>query len=103
MKKVRAVMDLPDSILALLKVDKDQLGPFIKRSLAAELYRESRALPWQSCGAGRGAKSKWEILLPLSVRGVPLNYTANDAEKGSLNAGSCAGKMISVSKSTLEM
>ena len=35
-------MDLPDSVLDLLKVDKDQLGPFIKRSLAVELYREGR-------------------------------------------------------------
>ena len=39
-KTVRTVMDLPDSVLALIKVDKDQLGPFIKRSLAVELYRE---------------------------------------------------------------
>ena len=30
---------MPGSILALIKVDRDQLGLYIKRSLAVELYR----------------------------------------------------------------
>lgn len=34
---VRTEVDLPGSVLALIKVDKKQLGPFIKRSLAVSL------------------------------------------------------------------
>jgi predicted HTH domain antitoxin len=80
MKTVRAVVDLPGSVLALIKVDNDQLGSFIKRSLAVELYREGR-LSLGKAAEQAGAKSKWEMLMLLRERGVPLDYTANDAEK----------------------
>jgi predicted HTH domain antitoxin len=80
MKTVRAVVDLPGSVLALIKVDKDQLGPFIKRSLAVDLYREGR-LSLGKAAELAGTKSKWEMLMLLSERGVPLDYTANDAKK----------------------
>lgn len=77
---VRAEVDLPVSVLALIKVDKEQLGPFIKRSLAVELYREGR-LSLGKAAELAGAKSKWEMLLHLSERGVPLDYTVEDAKK----------------------
>lgn len=80
MKTVRAVVDLPGSVLALIKVDKDQLGPFIKRTLAVELYREGN-LSLGKAAELAGTKSKWEMLMLLSVRGVPLDYTARDAKK----------------------
>ena len=80
MKTVRAVVDLPGSVLALIKVDKDQLGPFIKHSLAVELYRESR-LSLGKAAELAGTKSKWEMLMLLNESGVPLDYTADDAEK----------------------
>lgn len=57
MKIVRAEVDPPGSVLALIKVDKDQLGPFIKRSLAVELYREGR-LSLGKAAELAGAKSK---------------------------------------------
>jgi predicted HTH domain antitoxin len=79
MKTVRAVVDLPGSVLALIKVDNDQLGPFIKRSLAVDLFREGR-LSLGKATELAGAKSKWEMLMLLSERGVPLDYTADDAE-----------------------
>lgn len=79
MEMVRAEVDLPGSILALIKVDKDQLGSFIKRSLAVELYREGR-LSLGKAAELAGAKSKWEMLMLLNERGVPLDYTAEDAE-----------------------
>jgi len=44
-----------------------------------ELYREGK-LSLGKAAELAGAKSKWEMLL-LSVRGVPLDYTADDAEK----------------------
>jgi len=65
--------------MALIKVDKDQLGLFIKRSLAVELYREGR-LSLGKAAELAGIKSKWEMLMLLSERGVPLDYTADDAE-----------------------
>ncbi len=77
---VRAEVDLPGSVLALIKVDKDQLGPFIRRSLAVELYREGR-LSLGKAAELAGAKSKWEMLMLLSERGVSLDYTAIDAKK----------------------
>jgi predicted HTH domain antitoxin len=80
MKMVRAVVDLPGSVLARIKVDKDQRGPFIKRSLAVELYREGR-LSLGKAAELAGVKSKWEKLMLLSERGVSPDYTANDAEK----------------------
>ena len=80
MKTVQAVVDLPGSVLALIRVDKDELGPFIKRSLAVELYREGK-LSLGKAAELAGTKSKWEMLMLLSERGVPLDYTADDAEK----------------------
>jgi len=77
---VRAEVDIPGFVLGLIKVDGDQFGPFIKRSLAVELYREGR-LSLGKAAELAGAKSKWEMLMLLSERGVPLDYTAIDAEK----------------------
>jgi len=70
---------MPGSILALIKVDRDQLGPFIKRSLAVELYREGK-LSLGKAAELAGAKSKWEMLMLLNERGVPIDYTSEDAK-----------------------
>lgn len=64
---------------SLIKIDKDQLGPLIKRSLAVELYREGK-LSLGKAAELAGAKSKWEMLMLLSERGVTQDYTAEDAE-----------------------
>jgi hypothetical protein len=79
MKIVRAEVDLPGSVLALIKVDKDHLGPLIKYSLAVELYREGRLSLGNADDLAR-AKSKWEMLMLLSESGVPLDYPEKDAE-----------------------
>jgi predicted HTH domain antitoxin len=76
---VLAEVDMPGSILALIKVDRDQLGPFIKRSLAVELYREGK-LSLGKAAELAGAKSKWEMLMLLNERGVPIDYTSEDAK-----------------------
>lgn len=79
MEMVLAEVDMPGSILALIKVDRDQLAPFIKRSLAVELYREGK-LSLGKAAELAGTKSKWEMLMLLSERGVPIDYTSEDAE-----------------------
>ena len=45
-----------------------------------ELYLEGR-LSLDKAAELAGAKSKWEMLMLLNERGVPLDYTADDAEK----------------------
>jgi len=75
---VLAEVDMPESILALIKVHPDQLSQYIKRSLAVELYRE---LSLGKAAELAGAKGKWEMLMLLSERGVPLDYTAEDAQE----------------------
>jgi predicted HTH domain antitoxin len=77
---VRAEIDLPSSVFDLLKVDKDQLGPYIKRSLAVELYREGKLSLGKSAELA-AVRNKWEMIILLSERGVPLDYTAQDANK----------------------
>lgn len=45
-----------------------------------ELYREGR-LSLGKAAELAGTKSKWEMLMLLSERGVPLDYTVQDAKK----------------------
>ena len=52
---------------------------YVKRSLAMELYREGK-LSLGKAAELAGAGSNWEMLLLLSERGVPLDYTAGDAK-----------------------
>jgi predicted HTH domain antitoxin len=49
-------------------------------SLAVELYSEGRLFLGKAAELA-GTKSKWEMLMLFSEKGVPLDYTANDAEK----------------------
>ena len=63
---VLAEVDMPGSILALIKVDRDQLGLYIKRSLAVELYREGKLSVGKAAELA-GVKSKWEMLMLLSA------------------------------------
>lgn len=67
MKTVRAVVDL---------------GPFTKRSLAVELCREGK-LSLGKAAELAGIKRKWEILMLLSERGMPLDHTLSGLYRGS--------------------
>ena len=77
---VKAKVNLPRSFLAALKVDEDELDLFIRRSLAVELYREGK-LSLGKAAEVAGARNTWEMLMLLNEKGVPLDYTADDAEK----------------------
>ena len=76
---VLAEVEMPGSILALIKVDRKNLAQFIKRSLAVELYREGK-LSLGKAAELAGAKNKWEMLMLLSEKGVPIDYTSEDAK-----------------------
>ncbi len=77
---VRAEIDLPGSVSASIKIPKEELGPFIKRSLAVELYREGK-LSLGKAAELAGFQNKWEILMLLAEKGVPIDHTAKDARK----------------------
>lgn len=77
---VKAKVNLPRSFLAALKVGEDELDLFIRRSLAVELYREG-TLSLGKAAEVAGARNTWEMLMLLNEKGVPLDYTADDAEK----------------------
>lgn len=61
------------------------------RSLAVEFYREGK-LSLGKAAELAGTKSKWEMLMLLSERGVPLDYTADDAKKDLRTLGSVLGR-----------
>jgi predicted HTH domain antitoxin len=61
------------------------------RSLAVDLYREGR-LSLGKAAELTEAKSKWEMLMLLSERGVPLDYTVDDAEKDLRTLDSVLGR-----------
>jgi len=80
MKTIKATVDLPDSFLKAAKVKKNELDVFIRRLLAVELYRE-RKVSLGKAAEIAGVRNKWEMLMLLNEKGVPIDYTAKDAEK----------------------
>ena len=80
METMVATIDLPGSFMTAARVKEDELGTFIKHSLAAELYREGK-LSLGKAAEVAGVRNKWEMLLLLNEKGIPIDYTAKDAEK----------------------
>jgi predicted HTH domain antitoxin len=80
MEVVKARFDLPGSFLAATKTSENELNLFIRRSLAVELYRE-RKLSLGKAAEVAGVGNKWEMLMLLNEKGVPVDYTAEDAKK----------------------
>ena len=79
MEVVEARFNLPGSFLAATKTSENELNQFIRRSLAVELYRE-RKLSLGKAAEVAGVKNKWGMLMLLNERGVPVDYTAEDAK-----------------------
>lgn len=80
METLEATVKLPGSFLTATKLKENELKEFIRRSLAAELYREGK-LSLGKAAEVAGARNKWEMLMILNEKGIPIDYTANDAEK----------------------
>jgi predicted HTH domain antitoxin len=80
MEVLKAEVNLPSSFLAAIKIRADELGLFIRRSLAVELYREGKVSLGKVAEVA-GVRNKWEMLMLLNEKGVPIDYTAEDAEK----------------------
>ena len=77
---IKATVKLPGSFLTATKIKEDELDMFIRRSLAAELYREGK-LSLGKAAEVAGVRNKWEMLMVLNEKGIPIDYTAKDAEK----------------------
>jgi len=78
METMVATINLPGSFMTATKVKEDELDVFIKQSLAVELYRES-ILSLGKAAEVAGMRNKWEMLLLLNEKGIPIDYTAKDA------------------------
>lgn len=73
-------LEVPESAFRSLKITKDQLPDFFRRTLAVALYREGRI----SLGKAKelaGLENKWEMSQLLNERGVDFNYTDRDAKE----------------------
>jgi len=78
METMVATINLPGSFMTATKVKEDELDIFIKQSLAVELYREG-ILSLGKAAEVAGVRNKWEMLLLLNEKGIPIDYTAKDA------------------------
>jgi predicted HTH domain antitoxin len=76
---MEAVITLPETILSSIKIRKSDLNQFLRRTLAVALYREGR-LSLGKAAELAGVRNKWEMILLLDEKGVPLDYDAADAE-----------------------
>lgn len=79
METIKTTIDLPGTFPHLIKKDEDDIPSFIKQTLAVELYREGKISLGKAAEIA-GARNKWEMLMLLSEHGVPIHYTAKDAE-----------------------
>ncbi|MDD3622943.1 MAG: UPF0175 family protein [Methanofollis sp.] len=71
---------LPDSVLSAIRVREGDLDRFIRRLLAVELYREGKISLGKAAEVA-GARNKWEMIMLLDEKGVPLDYSAEDADQ----------------------
>ena len=78
METMVATINLPGSFMTATKVKEDELGTFIRQLLAVELYREG-TLSLGKAAEVAGVRNKWEMLLLLNEKGIPIDYTAKDA------------------------
>ncbi|PXF57069.1 MAG: hypothetical protein C4B59_15895 [Candidatus Methanogaster sp.] len=75
-----ATIDPPSSFLTATKVKEDEIDIFIRQLLAVGLCREG------TLSLGKAAevaivRNKWEMLLPLNEKGIPIDNTAKDAKR----------------------
>ena len=79
METVDVTVTLPRSVLATAGVREEGLDRLLRETLAIELCRMRRV------SLGKAAEiagvDRWGMLSLLAKHDVPLNYTADDAEK----------------------
>lgn len=70
------LIDIPEDVMASMKIPRNELETVLKRELAIALY-EREVLP---LGKAReiAAMSKWEFLEVLGRRKIPRHYTEKE-------------------------
>lgn len=76
---VEVKLTLPRSILAAAGVPEREIDALLRETLAVALYRQGRISLGKAAELA-GAQTKLEMLATLQRYGIPLNYTAEDAE-----------------------
>lgn len=79
METIKATIHLPSTFPSVIKIDEANIPLFIKQTIAVELYREGKISLGKAAELAE-ARNKWEMLIILSEHGVPIHYTAKDAE-----------------------
>ena len=73
------MVEIPDDLEVILKIDKKDIPKAVKLYLAIELYRERKiSLGKASEIAGI---SKEEMMEVLSRKGIPINYDIDDLKE----------------------
>ena len=73
------MVEIPDDLEVILKIDKKDIPKAVKLYLAIELYRERKiSLGKASEIAGI---SKEEMMKVLSRKGIPINYDIDDLKE----------------------
>ena len=73
------MVEIPDDLEVILKIDKKDIPKAVKLYLAIELYREGKiSLGKASEIAGI---SKEEMMKVLSRKGIPINYDIDDLKE----------------------
>ncbi len=79
MNQAVLTLEFPEFLANITGVKKKNLNDYIRRTLAVELYREGKL----SLGKAKELASlpnKWEMIRLLDSRGVPIDYSVEDAE-----------------------
>ena len=79
MNQVEISLQVPEFLVDTAEIEENELGEYIRQTLAVELYREGKL----SLGKAKelaGLSNKWEMIQLLNSRGVHLDYSAKDAE-----------------------
>jgi len=73
------LIDIPEDVMASMKIPRNELEKVLKRELAIALY-EREVLP---LGKAReiAEMSKWEFLEELGRRKIPRHYTEKEMEE----------------------
>ncbi|HOJ97371.1 MAG TPA: UPF0175 family protein [Methanospirillum sp.] len=81
---IKTTIDLPKSLPWLVNIKPDELGIYIRKSLAVELFREGRVSLGKAAEIA-GFETKMDMIDELMIRNIGLDYSMEDAEED-LNA-----------------
>lgn len=76
---IQTTIDLPKSLPWLVNIRPDELGTYVRISLAVELFREGRVSLGKAAEVA-GFHTKIEMIEELKNRNIALDYSEQDAD-----------------------